>query len=169
MKALIPLALILASATSACVYIAADTATTTIDRKPPQAVTNKALTRESDASFATTEARLRAALDKRGLTLFTVVDHAEGANSVSLTLGQNKVFVFGNPKAGTLLMQTNPAVGMDLPLKAAIYEKDGTVMVRVSDIRNIAERNGIIEPPQVIANIEKALEGILNEVSSASR
>ena len=59
----------------------------------------------SAQSFTETEAALRAGFESRGLKLFTVVDHGAGAKSVGEDIGGSKLFIFGNPKAGTPLMQ----------------------------------------------------------------
>lgn len=165
MKSLLPTALLFAVSGTACTALQQTTESPVLTAPAPVA-DSTGLSAVSNADFATTEARLLSALASRGLNLFTIVDHQAGAGSVELNLGANKVFVFGNPKAGTLLMQTNPAIGRDLPLKAAIYEHDGEIMVSVSDIRAITATHGIIEPPQVIANIERALASILSETVS---
>ena len=114
----------------------------------------------SNADFATTNDRLKAAIETRGLTLFTIVDHAAGAAKVDQTLAPNTLYIFGNPKAGTPLMQANPALGLDLPLKAQVREEDGRVLVTVSDIRAITATAGVSTPAQVIDNIEDALTAI---------
>lgn len=172
MRLLVPAALLALSMTSGCIAVS----TSTVEAAPaaaavtvPSAASSVAtLTRSSDADYAATEERLRYAIERRGLTLFTVIDHAAGAASINMELAPNKVFVFGNPKAGTPLMQTNPSLGLELPLKAAVYEKDGIVMVSVSDIRHLTLRHGIIEPPQVIVNIERALLSILEEAAGTA-
>lgn len=165
MRLLVPLAILACTVPSACVAVSSTTVEATAPVAPKPSASVDDLTRTSTADFATTETRLRTAIERRGLNLFTVVDHASGAGSVNLTLEPNKVFIFGNPKAGTQLMQINPSIGMELPLKAAIYEEDGETKVSVSDIRHITLRHGIIEPPQVIANIERVLLSILEEAA----
>lgn len=173
MRLIVPAALLALSMTSGCIAVSTSTveaapAPATVTAPPQAASSVSTLTRSSDTNFAATEERLRYAIERRGLTLFTVIDHSAGAASINMELEPNKVFVFGNPKAGTPLMQTNPSLGLELPLKAAIYEKDGVVMVSVSDIRHLTLRHGIIEPPQVIANIERALLSILEEAAGTA-
>ena len=62
-------------------------------------------------------AKLEKIIKERNLTHFITIDHSEHAKRVKMTLKQNTVVVFGNPQTGTILMQCNPSMGMDLPLK----------------------------------------------------
>jgi hypothetical protein len=73
--------------------------------------------RKSPWSEAETVERLVAAIEAAGATVFTTVDHSGEAERVGRSLRQTKVLVFGNPAAGTLLMQVQPLVALDLPLK----------------------------------------------------
>ena len=66
---------------------------------------NGLVTRQSAHDVPTTLARLTAALDAKGVTIFARIDHAAGAYSVGLTLRPTTVVIFGNPAAGTPLMQ----------------------------------------------------------------
>lgn len=121
----------------------------------------------STYSFEETEMRLRAALDKRDLKHFTIVDHGQGAKSVGQDISQNKLFIFGNPKSGTPLMVANREMGLELPLKALIFtDKDGRVIVVTSDIAAIAARRGIATSQSArIGTIGMALRGIATETT----
>jgi len=66
--------------------------------------------------------RLTAEVGARGMTVFACVDHATGAAEVGLSLRPTAVLVFGNAKGGTPLMQSNQTMGIDLPLKALVWE-----------------------------------------------
>merc|ERR1712117_161120 len=57
------------------------------------------------------------------------IDHAKGAEEVGLTLAPATVLVFGNPKAGTLLMQEDINIAVDLPLKVLVFMQDEKVML----------------------------------------
>ena len=114
----------------------------------------------SNADFATTNARLQAAIESRGLTLFNTIDHAAGAAKVDLELAPNTLYIFGNPKAGTPLMIANPDMGLHLPLKANVREQDGQVIVAVSDIRALAT-----EPAPVVNKVAETLAAIQAEAA----
>lgn len=77
---------------------------------------------QSRHAFDQTVANLKQVLDAKGITIFSEVDHAKGAQKVGLALMPNKVLIFGNPKVGTKLMHCDAKMGMVLPLKILINE-----------------------------------------------
>ena len=88
--------------------------------------------------------RLLAALAKRSMTVFARIDHAAGAASAGLSLRPTEVVLFGNPKGGTALMQDRQSAGIDLPLKALVWEDaDGKVWLSYNDPTWIAQRHGL--------------------------
>ena len=131
--------------------------------KVTQETNATAIQATSNADFATTSARLKSAIETRGLTLFNTIDHAAGAAKVDQELAPNTLYIFGNPKAGTPLMLANPALGLHLPLKAQVHETNGAVYVSVSDIRAITAAAGVSEPAPVIDKIAQTLEAIQSE------
>ncbi|MEA3418286.1 MAG: DUF302 domain-containing protein [Campylobacterota bacterium] len=60
-------------------------------------------------------------LEEKGLSIFQVIDHAQNAKHSEMEQLPNTVVVFGNPKMGTVLMNCNQTMGMDLPLKMLFY------------------------------------------------
>jgi len=106
--------------------------------------------------------RLLAALAKRGMTVFARVDHAAGAANAGLSLRPTEVVVFGNPNAGTALMQDRQTAGIDLPLKALVWEAaDGKVWLSYNDPHWIAQRHGLgaasAGPVETMANALRAI------------
>jgi uncharacterized protein (DUF302 family) len=69
-----------------------------------------------------TVAKLKAILDSKGVKIFAIVDHSGEAATVGLTMPPTKLVIFGNPKAGTPIMQAAPTSALDLPLKILIAE-----------------------------------------------
>ncbi len=122
----------------------------------------------STSDFASTDARLKAAIESRGLTLFTIVDHAAGAATIDLTLAPTKLYIFGNPRAGTPLMQANQAIGLDLPLKALVYETDEGVFVATPNIDALTAEYGIDGLAQLKTNVGNALGGIAAEAAGTA-
>jgi uncharacterized protein (DUF302 family) len=85
---------------------------------------------------------LEAALRAKGVTVFARVDHAAGAASVEMQLRPTEVLIFGNPKAGTPLMQANQTIGLDLPLKILAWEDaEGKVWLTYNDPDWLARRH----------------------------
>lgn len=74
--------------------------------------------------------RIAASLKEKGFTIFCDVDHQANAKSVDLEIPASRVLIFGNPIAGTKLMQKDMLISFDLPLRMAIIESDeGTLIV----------------------------------------
>jgi uncharacterized protein (DUF302 family) len=95
-------------------------------------------------SAAETMQRLVAALPAQHMSVFARIDHAANAVTAGMTLRPTEVVLFGNPKGGTLLMQEQQRVGLDLPLKALVWEDaGGKVFVTYNDPAWIARRHGI--------------------------
>ncbi len=88
--------------------------------------------------------RLLAALPARNMTVFARVDHAANATEAGMALRPTDLIIFGNPKGGTALMQDRQRAGIDLPLKALVWEDgDGKVWVSYNDPEWIARRHGL--------------------------
>jgi uncharacterized protein (DUF302 family) len=94
----------------------------------------------SASDYPTTVARLTEAIDKRGLTVFARIDHAGAARAAGLELADEEVVVFGNARAGTPLMQSDPRVGIELPLRILIWAGPDGVQLGYEDPRDLAER-----------------------------
>jgi uncharacterized protein (DUF302 family) len=93
---------------------------------------------DTDAEVPTAVARIERALDRLGVTLFATIDHAAGARAAGLELPDEVVLVFGDAAVGTALMQTDPRVGIDLPLRMLIWAQDGRTRVGYRDPRELA-------------------------------
>jgi uncharacterized protein (DUF302 family) len=121
----------------------------------------------SQHSAHDTVERLIAALAKRNLTVFARVDHAAGAASVGLPLRPTEVVIFGNARGGTALMQDQQTSGIDLPLKALVWEAaDGKVYLTYNDPHWIAQRHGLgAVSAGAVDALAKALGAIAAEVT----
>ena len=69
--------------------------------------------------------RLAAAGTSRGISIMARIDHAAAAAAVGMKLRPTEVLIFGNPRAGTPLMQAAQTVGIDLPLRALVWRDEG--------------------------------------------
>ncbi|MDH2381962.1 DUF302 domain-containing protein [Bradyrhizobium sp. CER78] len=112
--------------------------------------------------------RLKAELQASGLTLFAQIDHAAGAAGAGLALRPTELFVFGNAKGGTPLMQAAQTIGIDLPLKALVWQDDaGVCWFSYNDPVWLAERHGVAEAAkQVTANMSTLLGAIAKAVTA---
>jgi uncharacterized protein (DUF302 family) len=92
------------------------------------------VTLESRHSAVETAERVKAEIEKRGMSVFTRIDHAAAARAAGMALRPTEVLLFGDPRAGTPLMQADQTIGIDLPLKLLIWEDaDGKVWLSYND------------------------------------
>lgn len=120
------------------------------------------ITLQSAHSVGETGDRLESMLKEKGMMVFARIDHAEGAKKVGATLRPTELLIFGSPKVGTTLMQCGQSVGLDLPLKARIWEDArGQVWLTYHGPKYLAERHGLTRCDDVIGRIEQALKNFL--------
>jgi uncharacterized protein (DUF302 family) len=113
-----------------------------------------------------TMARLQAEVKARGLAVFAHVDHAAGAASVGLPLRPTDLLIFGNAKGGTPLMQLDQTVGIDLPLKALVWQDAaGETWLSYNDPAWLASRHGLGN--EAVATI-MALTAALGAIATAA-
>jgi uncharacterized protein (DUF302 family) len=107
--------------------------------------------------------RLEAAAKARNLVVFLRVDHAAGAQKIGRTLRATELIVFGNPQGGTPFMECAQSVGIDLPLKALVWQDEaGEVWLGYNEPAYLAARHGA-PTCAVVPNLKKALEGLAAE------
>ena len=107
--------------------------------------------------------RLESVVKQSGLTVFARIDHAAGAAKAGKKLRPTELLIFGNPQGGTPLMECSQTAGIDLPLKALVWEDEkGQVWLGYNDPAFLAARHGAAQCP-VVANLAKALAGFAQE------
>ena len=103
---------------------------------------------------------------QRGLNVFARIDHAAGAAKIGKSLRPTEVLIFGNPQGGTPFMECAQSAGIDLPLKALVWEDaQGQVWLAYNDPSYLTQRHGVPQCPAVGA-LSKALSD-LAEASTA--
>jgi uncharacterized protein (DUF302 family) len=114
--------------------------------------------------------RLEAALRASGVTIFARIDHAAGAAEVGESLRPTELLIFGNPKAGTPLMQAGQTIGIDLPLKALVWQDaDGKTQVSYNEPGWLARRHGLgREADGTVANMTGMLAKLAKLAGKAS-
>jgi uncharacterized protein (DUF302 family) len=128
---------------------------------------NGLTTIESDFPVRETIERLISIIESKGMTIFERIDHADNAIKQGLALRPTELIIFGNPKAGTLLMQDKQIAGIDLPLKALAWEDEhGKTWLTYNDTDWIAERHGLSKNSDAI--VKAIAEGITAIASSAT-
>jgi uncharacterized protein (DUF302 family) len=102
--------------------------------------------------------RFAAAVKQAGLKVFTRIDHAQGAASVGKQLRPTQLLIFGSPKVGTGVMNSNQQAGIDLPLKALAWQDaQGVVWLSYLPPEKLFERYGVEDRPQILQKMRGAL------------
>jgi len=114
----------------------------------------------AEAGVEQTVDRITTDIENSELTLMTTVDHAENAASVDMELLPTTLLIFGNPAAGTPLMQASRTVAIDLPQKMLVWEDDGQTKVTYNDPEYLATRHDIDGQSERLSQINSVLEGL---------
>jgi len=119
------------------------------------------ITVKSSYGPAETMKRLDAAVTSKGLTVFAHIDHAAGAAAVDMPLRPTDLLVFGNAKGGTPLMQTVQTLGIDLPLKALVWQDaSGTTWLSYNDPVWLVKRHGGGGEAEAVAKLVRSPRGV---------
>ena len=113
--------------------------------------------------------RFEAEVGAKGMTVFARVDHAAGAAAVGLSLQPSELLIFGNAKAGTPLMQSMQTIGIDLPLKALVWQDaSGSTWLSYNDPSWLAKRHGLgREVETTVAAMAAALNAIARTATTS--
>jgi uncharacterized protein (DUF302 family) len=112
--------------------------------------------------------RLEAAVIAKGLTVFARIDHAEGASAAGLSLRPTEVLIFGNAKGGTPLMQAVQTMGIDLPLKALVWQDAaGDTWLSWNDPAWLAARHGVSGAEAVVGKLSAMLDDVAKAATAA--
>ena len=120
---------------------------------------NAPLTIDSRYDFAATVTALETAIQGKGMTLFARIDHQAAAKEAGLDMQPATVLIYGSPKAGTPLMQNDPTLALQLPLKVLITENDGKVQVLLNSAEQVVARSNTpySAVENTLANAEKLI------------
>ncbi|MDH3637079.1 MAG: DUF302 domain-containing protein [Gammaproteobacteria bacterium] len=126
---------------------------------------NGLVTKKSAYGVPETLDRLEKILQTKGLTIFARIDHTAGAQKVEQTLRPTQVLIFGNPKMGTPLMASQQTIGIDLPMKALVWEDgEGQVWLAYNRPQYLADRHGV-NNEAVIGKMTNALNGLTDKAT----
>ena len=111
--------------------------------------------------------RLEAGVKEKGMNVFNRIDHAAGAAKVGEKLRPMELLIFGSPVVGTKLIKCSQTTGIDLPLKALIWEDGkGTVWLTYTDPKYLENRHAITGCGEVLKKVE-AMLGTLAQAAAA--
>jgi uncharacterized protein (DUF302 family) len=112
--------------------------------------------------------RLQAEIRAHGMTVFARIDHAAGAAEVGLTLAPTELIIFGNARGGTPLIQSAQTVGIDLPLKALVWEDaGGKTWLSYNEPSWIAQRHSIANAEPVVSKMAAVLSAMSRKAADS--
>jgi uncharacterized protein (DUF302 family) len=126
------------------------------------------IVQRSAHDHAETMRRLTDSVQERRLTIFARIDHAAAAREAGLELPDEQVLVFGNPKAGTVLMQDDPRVGIELPLRMLVWADDQGVAVGYEDPRELVGRFAVSAHGPTLDAMAQLLAALAGAACAAS-
>ena len=105
--------------------------------------------------------RLEAEIRAKGMNVFARIDHAAGAAEVALTLRPTELIIFGNARGGTPLMQLVQTIGIDLPLKALVWEDAaGKTWISYNELKWILQRHDVANAQPIVTKMADLLTAI---------
>lgn len=116
---------------------------------------------ESEFDVDETVLRLQDEILTRPLGIFAIIDHTDNAEGVGMELRPTTLILFGSPAVGTVLMQSEQTIGIDLPLKYLVWEDAcGKVRIGYNSTKFLKKRHKIKDRDQVFENIANVLDAI---------
>ena len=99
-------------------------------------------------------------LQEKGFTIFCDVDHQANAKKVDLTIPPSRTLIFGNPAAGTKLMQKDITISLDLPLRIAVVEHNEQTLV-IHQTSDDYSNSYNVEGHPVLEKIDALFSGLI--------
>jgi uncharacterized protein (DUF302 family) len=119
-------------------------------------------THASPWSVADTVSRIEQVLASKSIKLFAVIDHSGEAHAAGLELRETRVVIFGNPAAGTAVMDAAPLAALDLPLKVLVWADGNQTRISYTPPATLADRYDLRpDLASRLAGIELVVEAVL--------
>jgi uncharacterized protein (DUF302 family) len=129
---------------------------------------NPLIAQPSPYSVKKTADRLEAVLQSERIKLFARIDHGNAAKESGLSLADEEVLIFGDPKVGTYLMQECPPLGIELPLRMVIWRAEHT-MIAYRDPKTLLADYEIVQNIGIIEKMSALMAALVNETVSEPR
>jgi uncharacterized protein (DUF302 family) len=123
------------------------------------------IVKKSMTGYDETMSTLIASIERRGLTVFARVDHAGGARAAGLELADEEVVLFGSPRSGTPLMQDDPRIGIELPLRMLVWRSGQEVLLGHQDPRELSGIYDVASQEATLEQMATLLEALAGEAA----
>jgi len=121
------------------------------------------IVKKSENNQKETIKKLRSEMKSKDLNVVQHVKHSEAARKVNLDLRPTDVIIFGNPEVGTKLMQADPRVAIELPLRILVWEDNGITNVAYQDPNLLLQSYQLGNQREILNNMRQVLDDITNE------
>lgn len=121
---------------------------------------------KSAYALGETIARLKQDVAAKGIRFFDEIDQSKLAADAGIKLRPSTLLIFGNPPLGTLFLTSNPAAGLDWPVRLLVIEDEqGQVWTLYTDFGWIAHRHGIQDRDAAFKMATSVIASIVSSVS----
>ncbi len=121
------------------------------------------IVKQSRYSVGETIDRLESIIKQKGIIVYSRIYHSMGAKKAGISMRPTQLIIFGNPKAGSPLINENPLTALDLPLKVMAWqdEKNQTWLAYMN-AEELTKRHNI-QNTALIAKMNKLLQSLTNQ------
>jgi len=123
---------------------------------------------KSKYNFEVTVDKILESFKSNKIAVFTTIDHEKNAEGVNLKMNPEKVILFGSPIVGTPLMVENPDIGIELPSKLLVYERDNDTYVIYKDPEAIIKDYDIENYKDNLIKLKTLIESIIKQLNNVS-
>lgn len=125
------------------------------------AIKNYLITSTTALSVKEVIDRIENILREKKVMIFARINHSEAAKDAGLTMQDEEVLIFGNPKVGTALMVEVPGIGIELPLKIVAWRADGKTIVAYQNLDLLADLFGIKKSLNTINLLKEFMQNLI--------
>jgi uncharacterized protein (DUF302 family) len=112
--------------------------------------------------------RFEAEVRAKGMTVFAHIDHAAAAAAAGLSLRPTELLIFGNASGVTPLMELVQTIGIDLPLKALVWQDaSGITWLSYNDPNWLVKRYRLPEVGATVSVLTSALSQMARSATTA--
>lgn len=108
---------------------------------------------------------LKKAIEASKLTIFAHIDHANEARLANLSLPDEQLLIFGDPKVGTFLMQESPLIGIELPLKILVWSFQGKTQIAFPNVLLWQNRFALSKQAAILEKMKQLLDKLVQQNS----
>jgi len=119
--------------------------------------------KQSRFSVGETLDRLEVVLKEKGVIIFSRIFHSLGAKKENIPMRPTQLLIFGKPKVGSPLINENPLVALDLPMKVLAWQDEkGQTWLAYLNPQELQKRHNI-KNVELINKMKGALNKLTNK------